>query len=167
MVKKIYEVITTKDTNAFRLKTPPLEFEGKHPTLEQMQEAVGGKYSGGLKTKRNLIEYMPKAYLMYGLDEMIVHEEGLLINLEFNELATQLLNGFHGVVVGDVIVITENGMGKCIEEEEELSQTEEGYEKMYPGKLAEIKQALDEPSPDWMLTEKEMEAFVNGGVNNG
>ena len=123
MVKKIYEVITTKDTNAFRLKTPPLEFEGKHPTLEQMQEAVGGKYSGGLKTKRNLIEYMPKVYLMRGLDEMIVHEEGLLIDLEHNELATQLLNGFRGAVVGDVIVATESGIANCIEAEEQAEHS--------------------------------------------
>ena len=118
----VYEVITTEDTNAFNLKTSPLEFEGKHPSLSQMQEAVGGKYSGGLKTKRNLIEYMPKVYLMYGLKEMIVHEEGLLIGLEFNELAMQLTNGFRNPVVGDVIVVTKNGIADCIREEEKMGE---------------------------------------------
>ncbi len=119
----VYEVITTGDTNAFNLKTPPLEFEGKHPSLSQMQEAVGGKYSGELKTKRNLIEYMPKVYLMDGLKEMIVHEEGMLIGLEFNELATQLTNGFHNPIVGDVIVTTENGIANCIEAEEQAEHS--------------------------------------------
>lgn len=120
-MKLVYEVITTKDSYAFKLKTPPIQYEGDCPSLTVLQNAVGGEHSNTMKTKRNLIEYMPRVFLMHGLKEMIVHEEGLLIDLEGNELATQLLNGY--AVVGDVVVVTENGIGKCIEQEEELIQT--------------------------------------------
>ena len=118
-IKRVYEVITTEDGNAFNLRTLPIEYEGKRPTLDQLQEAVGGKYSGELVSTRNLIEYMPKVYLMKGMVDMIVHEEGLLLDLPANQLATQLLDGFYSVVVGDVVVVTDNGIAECIRKEEE------------------------------------------------
>ena len=118
-MKRVYEVITKEDTNAFNLRNSPIEYEGKRPTLDQLQEAVGGKYSGELVSTRNLIEYMPKVYLMKGMVDMIVHEEGLLLDLPANQLATQLLDGFYSAVVGDVVVVTNNGIAECLRKEEE------------------------------------------------
>jgi len=66
------------------------------PTLEDMQETVGGN-----------IQYVPKALLLDGVKSMIVNEEGLWSKLEINHLATQQYFHVHlstNPIVGNVIV---------------------------------------------------------------
>lgn len=61
-------------------------------TLEELHSIVNG-----------FIEYVH----IFPNIEMIVNEEGLLIGLEFNELATRFYN--HGIVGNALIVSTKNG----------------------------------------------------------
>ena len=68
------------------------------PTLEEMQESVGG-----------LIQYMPKVYLMPEVKEMIVNEEGLLKGLEDNYLANMQLQFGSPRIFGDVLVKVDEG----------------------------------------------------------
>tara|TARA_R110002020_G_scaffold172058_1_gene362222 strand:+ start:8628 stop:8960 length:333 start_codon:yes stop_codon:yes gene_type:complete len=68
------------------------------PTLEEMQESVGG-----------LIQYMPEIYLMEDVTDMIVNEEGLLLGLKDNHLANMQLQFGAPRVVGDVLVKVDEG----------------------------------------------------------
>ena len=68
-----------------------------NPTLEQLQEAVGG-----------YIEYVPIRKQKYSrmANYMYCHGEGKLIGLEYNERATKLID-FNDVIVGNVVVMYE------------------------------------------------------------
>tara|TARA_R110000751_G_scaffold300963_1_gene413054 strand:- start:36028 stop:36279 length:252 start_codon:yes stop_codon:yes gene_type:complete len=58
------------------------------PTLEEAQEFVGGTVE---------MVYLP------GGNQMLVNEEGLLRNLEINNMATRIAGK---MIVGDVIILT-------------------------------------------------------------
>lgn len=68
------------------------------PTLEEMQESVGG-----------LIQYVPEVYLMEEVTDMIVNEEGLVLGLEDNHLANMQLQFGAPRVVGNVLVKVDEG----------------------------------------------------------
>lgn len=89
MVTK-WVLITPEDTCAWNLKSP--EWGDTDPALDVMQKAVGG-----------LITYIPNSWLMDGITKMVANEEGKLIGLPVNQLATQLLD--KGTpIVGNVLV---------------------------------------------------------------
>ena len=72
-----------------------LEFKGAHVTLEEMQKCVGG--------------YIELIYLNDGM-ALVVNEEGLILNLPYNERATNtaLAEGKEHHIVGDVLLIGTN-----------------------------------------------------------
>lgn len=81
---------------ALIIRTDGSTEEINNPTLEQLQEAVGG-----------YIEYVPiREGLIYGSNYMYCNEEGKLKGLEYNERATKLID-FDDVIVGNVIVMYE------------------------------------------------------------
>jgi hypothetical protein len=90
MGKKIWIEVKVKDNCLWRLEGNVFT---KKPSLTEMQTTVGG-----------LIEYMPEVYLMPEIKEMIVNEEGLLIGLEYNDLANMQLQIGAPHVVGDVLM---------------------------------------------------------------
>lgn len=61
--------------------------------LEEMQEVVGGS-----------IEYYPANYLQKDVVQMIVNEEGLWKNLDYNDLATMQTLPMMDPVVGNVLI---------------------------------------------------------------
>jgi hypothetical protein len=69
------------------------QIKGEKPngelTLEQMQKAVGGFIE---------LVYLPDKKIM------VVDEEGLLKEKEINQIASSIA---HGVIVGDVLIISE------------------------------------------------------------
>ena len=72
-----------------------LEFKSSHVTLEEMQKYVGG--------------YIELIYLNDGM-VLVVNEEGLILNLPYNERATNtaLAEGKEHHIVGDVLLIGTN-----------------------------------------------------------
>lgn len=81
------------------------------PSLKTLQDHVGG-----------YIEYIPVDMLMDGIIDMIVNEEGIPRELPINPIATQLLDGYHAwsrPVVGNVVVVTPNGLAALLSAEEE------------------------------------------------
>ena len=73
-----------------------LEFKGSHVTLEEMQKCVGG--------------YIELIYLNDGM-VLVVNEEGLILNLPYNERATIFATALEGKehhIVGDVLLIGAN-----------------------------------------------------------
>ena len=70
-----------------------LEFKGSHVTLEEMQKCVGG--------------YIELIYLNDGM-VLVVNEEGLILNLPYNERATNtaLAEGEKHHIVGDTLLIS-------------------------------------------------------------
>ena len=72
------------------------DFEGKYPSLTEMQEAVGDNIQMVAMSKKGLC---PK-YL-------ICNEEGKLNNLEINMTATSFWEEFYGetdIIVGDILI---------------------------------------------------------------
>jgi len=61
--------------------------------LEEMQDAVGGR-----------ITYYPARMLQKDIIQMIVNEEGLLKNLDYNDLATMQTLPMMDPVVGNVLI---------------------------------------------------------------
>ena len=86
-------MITPEDTCAWKLKEAHLESE---PNLEELQMYVGG-----------YIEEIPTGWLMKGLHNMFVNEEGKMDKLPHNQLATQLLDN-PVPIVGTVVVEWDN-----------------------------------------------------------
>ena len=82
-------MITPEDTCAWELKEAHLEEE---PDLETAEMYVGG-----------WIEEIPQSWLMDGLCNMLVNEEGRIDKLPHNQLATQLLDR-DVEVVGNALV---------------------------------------------------------------
>ena len=73
-----------------------LEFKGSHVTLKEMQKCVGG--------------YIELIYLNDGM-VLVVNEEGLILNLPYNERATIFATALEGKehhIVGDVLLIGAN-----------------------------------------------------------
>jgi hypothetical protein len=74
-------------------KKPRVHFIKEKKTLEQLQKLVGG-----------YIE-------MYSMDDgrqLIINEDGKMMNLQYNPEATDLLpnNFYHDTVVGDAVVLS-------------------------------------------------------------
>ena len=61
--------------------------------LEEMQEVVGGR-----------IEYYPAQWLQKDVVQMVVNEEGLLLNLRYNDLATMQTLPECSPVAGNVLI---------------------------------------------------------------
>ena len=71
-----------------------LEFKGSHITLKEMQKCVGG--------------YIEFIYLNDGM-VLVVNEEGLILNLPHNKMATRILLSLGGkanYIVGDTLLIS-------------------------------------------------------------
>ena len=95
MEKKIWVQIKVEDNCLWK---PTGKVYKSKPTLEEMQESVGG-----------LIEYVPRVYLMPEVKEMIVNEEGLLVGLKDNYLANMQLEFGAPRIVGNVLVKVDEG----------------------------------------------------------
>ena len=93
--KKIWVQIKVEDNCLWKLTGKVYKSK---PTLEEMQESVGG-----------LIEYVPRAYLMDEVWDMIVNEEGLLLGLKDNHLANMQLQFGAPRIVGNVLVKADEG----------------------------------------------------------
>ena len=61
--------------------------------LEEMQEVVGGR-----------IEYYPAQWLQKDVVQMVVNEEGLLLNLRYNDLASMQTLPECSPVAGNVLI---------------------------------------------------------------
>ena len=86
----IWQEILMKDNCLWQLKGRTWE---SNMTLEEMQDAVGGR-----------IQYYPARWLQKDVIQMIVNEEGLLRNLDYNDLATMQTLPMMDPVVGNVLV---------------------------------------------------------------
>ena len=106
----VYESLQTDNHNIYATTLVRLDAEGGgEPTLSTLQAHVGG-----------YIEYIPVSMLMKGIIDMIVNEEGIPLQLPVNQIATQLLDGYHPhPIVGDVVVVTPNGLVALLSAEEE------------------------------------------------
>tara|TARA_R100000027_G_C2182750_1_gene74446 strand:- start:98 stop:421 length:324 start_codon:yes stop_codon:yes gene_type:complete len=86
----IWVEISTRDSCMWQLMGKTWT---ESPTLEDMQKSVGGR-----------IQYMPNSYMLSGIKNMIVNEEGIWKKLPYNQLATQQLNMFSNPILGNVII---------------------------------------------------------------
>tara|TARA_R100000234_G_scaffold118715_1_gene99767 strand:- start:2253 stop:2522 length:270 start_codon:yes stop_codon:yes gene_type:complete len=82
---------------ALIIRTDGSTEEINNPTLEQLQEAVGG-----------YIEYVPIRKIKNSkmANYMYCNGEGKLIGLEYNALATRFID-FDDVIVGNVVIMFE------------------------------------------------------------
>ena len=94
-MKKMYEIFRIDGSTEILVE----------PDLKSMQNAVGG-----------LIEYIPQVYLPdgNGLIDIIVNEEGLINDSLPNMVMSILCKG--PTVMGDAIVVTENGLAEFLGE---------------------------------------------------
>ena len=105
----VYESLQTDNHNIYATTLVRLDASLGFPSLSTLQEHVGG-----------YIEYIPVSMLMKGIIDMIVNEEGIPLQLPVNQIATQLLEGYHPQpIVGDVVVVTPNGLAALLSAEEE------------------------------------------------
>ena len=86
----IWQEVTRDDTCMWKLKGRTWD---SNMMLEEMQDVVGG-----------LIEYYPARWLQKDVISMIVNEEGLLKNLDYNDLATMQTLPECNPVAGDVLI---------------------------------------------------------------
>jgi len=81
---------------------------GCRPTLEQLQDAVGG-----------YIEYVPlndQTIAITGHTHMYCNEMGKLEGLPFNAMATSMMRNSHDVIVGNAVLMTDDDDGSGEEE---------------------------------------------------
>ena len=71
-----------------------------NPTLEQLQEAVGGY----IEIVRINPDFLPMNW--EGAEHMYCNEEGKLLGLEYNAKATKLID-FNDAIVGNVVLMYE------------------------------------------------------------
>ena len=89
---------------ALIIKTDGSTKEILNPTLEQLQEAVGG-YIEIVRINPDWAEAILDAHGI-GAEYMYCNEEGKLIGLEYNSTAT-ILTDFNNIIVGNVVLMYE------------------------------------------------------------